>query len=109
MVLTATLDRNSDTIHLLSSASTLPESHLYKVSCHRFGGGGGGFGRGRGGYDDGPPSEVVEAGIMEHTCEGEVVVKLTNEKVPTSSSIYSLGRQRDGFELSMKLCIKQQA
>lgn len=50
-----------------------------------FGGGrgGGGFGRGgRGGYDEGPPAQVVEAGIFEHPCEGEAVCKMTmGEKV----------------------------
>ena len=54
----------------------------------RFGGG-----RGRGDYQDyGPPAEVVEAGIFQHPCEGEVVCKLTNEKVvyqPSSASAYA--------------------
>ncbi|KAF6262306.1 Gar1/Naf1 RNA binding region-domain-containing protein [Scenedesmus sp. NREL 46B-D3] len=51
----------------------------------RFGGGGGRFGGGggRGGWQDqGPPEEVVEAGSFSHPCEGEAVVKLTNEKIP---------------------------
>jgi H/ACA ribonucleoprotein complex subunit 1 len=53
----------------------------------RFGGGRGGGGRfggggGRGGWQDqGPPEEVVEAGSFSHPCEGEAVIKLTNEKV----------------------------
>eukprot|EP00117_Sycon_ciliatum_P004441 scpid97158/ scgid8814/ H/ACA ribonucleoprotein complex subunit 1; Nucleolar protein family A member 1; snoRNP protein GAR1 len=54
-----------------------------------FRGGRGGFsrGRGRGGgsfnqYDQGPPEEVVELGTMMHPCEGELVCKCTNEKVP---------------------------
>ncbi len=54
----------------------------------RGGGGGRGFGGGRGGgrgggggwYDQGPPESVVEAGNFTHACEGEAVVKLTNEK-----------------------------
>ena len=53
-----------------------------------FGGGGrGGGGRGsargggRGFQDYGPPSEVVEAGIFEHPCEGEAVCKLSIDKV----------------------------
>ena len=50
----------------------------YNLGLCRFGGGR--FG-GRGGYDEGPPAEVVEAGLFTHTCEGEIVVKLTNEKV----------------------------
>jgi H/ACA ribonucleoprotein complex subunit 1 len=49
----------------------------------RFGGGGRGGG-GRGGWQDyGPPESVVEAGAFAHACEGEAVVKLTNEKVGT--------------------------
>lgn len=48
-----------------------------------FGGGGRGFGGGRGGWQDqGPPESVVEAGTFYHACEGEAVVKLTNEKIP---------------------------
>ena len=57
------------------------------------GGGGRGFGGGRGGgrgfQDYGPPSEVTEAGIFEHPCEGEAVCKLSIDKV----SIFSQ-RQR---------------
>ena len=49
------------------------------------GGGGRGFGGGRGGgrgfQDYGPPSEVIEAGIFEHPCEGEAVCKLSIDKV----------------------------
>jgi H/ACA ribonucleoprotein complex subunit 1 len=60
----------------------------------RFGGGGrgggggggrfGGGGRGGGGgwQDQGPPAEVVVAGVFSHACEGEAVCKLTHEKVP---------------------------
>lgn len=57
------------------------------------GGGGRGFGGGRGGgrgfQDYGPPSEVTEAGIFEHPCEGEAVCKLSIDKVgltPQSTS-----------------------
>jgi len=59
------------------------------------GGGGGGFrggsrgGRGRGGgggggfrAPEGPPESVVEMGRFMHACEGEMVVRSTNEKVP---------------------------
>ena len=45
----------------------------------------GGFrgGRGRGGFEpQGPPAEVVEAGLFEHPCEGEAVCKLTNTMIP---------------------------
>eukprot|EP00195_Chlamydomonas_chlamydogama_P007069 CAMPEP_0202894748 /NCGR_PEP_ID=MMETSP1392-20130828/4078_1 /ASSEMBLY_ACC=CAM_ASM_000868 /TAXON_ID=225041 /ORGANISM="Chlamydomonas chlamydogama, Strain SAG 11-48b" /LENGTH=172 /DNA_ID=CAMNT_0049579525 /DNA_START=270 /DNA_END=785 /DNA_ORIENTATION=- len=51
----------------------------------RGGGGRGGFGGrggGRGYQDQGPPESVVEAGTYLHACEGEAVVKLTNEKIP---------------------------
>ena len=52
-----------------------------------FGGGKGGKGGGKGGrggkgYDDGPPERVEEVGKYMHECEGEMVCKLTNEKVP---------------------------
>ncbi|CAL9201411.1 unnamed protein product [Musa hybrid cultivar] len=47
----------------------------------RFGGRGGGRGRG-GGYDEGPPAEVVEISSFLHACEGDAVTKLTNEKIP---------------------------
>jgi hypothetical protein len=39
-------------------------------------------GRGRGPQDFGPPSSVVEAGVFQHPCEGEAVLKLTNVKIP---------------------------
>ena len=42
---------------------------------------GGGRGGGRGFQDYGPPSEVIEAGIFEHPCEGEAVCKLSIDKV----------------------------
>jgi H/ACA ribonucleoprotein complex subunit 1 len=47
------------------------------------GGGRGGFsGGGGGGYDSGPPEYVVELGFFMHSCEGEMVCRCTNEKVP---------------------------
>jgi uncharacterized membrane protein YgcG len=51
----------------------------------RFGGGGGRFGGG--GYDSGPPDHVVEAGSFAHPCEGEAIMKLTNEKVQRLYSV----------------------
>ncbi|KAF9601857.1 hypothetical protein IFM89_023622, partial [Coptis chinensis] len=46
-------------------------------------GGRGGGGYGGGGYrDKGPPSEVVEVASFLHACEGDVVIKLTHEKIP---------------------------
>lgn len=51
---------------------------------------GGGF-RGRGGrggrggfhsYDQGPPETVIEIGECMHPCEGDLVCKNTNEKIP---------------------------
>ncbi|KAG0596851.1 hypothetical protein M758_UG289100 [Ceratodon purpureus] len=46
------------------------------------GGSRGGFGGRGGGYDEGPPEEVVEVASYLHACEGEVVTKLTNDKIP---------------------------
>ncbi|RKP10005.1 Gar1/Naf1 RNA binding region-domain-containing protein [Thamnocephalis sphaerospora] len=54
-------------------------------------GGGGGFrggrggGRGRGGsagFSAGPPDSVVEMGAFKHPCEGEMVCKSINTKIP---------------------------
>eukprot|EP01136_Pigoraptor_vietnamica_P008972 Opistho-1_new@44998 len=54
-------------------------------------GGGGGFrggrGGGRGGFGRpqepmGPPESVVEMGVFQHPCEGEMVCKSTNDKIP---------------------------
>ncbi|KAI8048203.1 Gar1/Naf1 RNA binding region-domain-containing protein [Thamnidium elegans] len=44
------------------------------------GGGRGGFGGG--GFNQGPPSEVVVVGAFVSACEGEMVCKLNNPKVP---------------------------
>lgn len=47
---------------------------------------GGGKGKGGGGfYSEGPPDTVVEMGIFQHSCEGDLVVKSTNDKVRYSS------------------------
>ena len=43
--------------------------------------GGRGRGEGRGWQDYGPPSTVVEVGVVKHPCEGEIVCKLTSEGV----------------------------
>uniref|UniRef100_A0AC35G194 H/ACA ribonucleoprotein complex subunit n=1 Tax=Panagrolaimus sp. PS1159 TaxID=55785 RepID=A0AC35G194_9BILA len=54
----------------------------------RGGGGRGGFGGGRGGggggrgFDNGPPSEVIEAGYFSHPCENDLVVWSTSGKIP---------------------------
>ena len=50
-------------------------------------GGGKGFGKGKGkgkgkGEPEGPPDSVTEMGGFLHPCEGELVVKSSNEKVP---------------------------
>ena len=45
------------------------------------GGGRGGRG-GRGFVDEGPPSEICEAGTFMHSAEGEMVIKLTNAMIP---------------------------
>ncbi|KAI8065044.1 Gar1/Naf1 RNA binding region-domain-containing protein [Thamnidium elegans] len=44
------------------------------------GGGRGGFGGG--GFNQGPPAEVVPMGSFVHACEGEMVCKSINPKVP---------------------------
>ncbi|TPX50691.1 hypothetical protein SeLEV6574_g00757 [Synchytrium endobioticum] len=49
------------------------------------GGRGSGFGRGRGGRSfepQGPPESVIELGSFIHACEGEMVCKSTNAKIP---------------------------
>ncbi|KAJ2787834.1 H/ACA snoRNP pseudouridylase subunit [Coemansia interrupta] len=51
------------------------------------GGFGGGRGGGRGGFGGhqasfGPPDSVLELGTYMHACEGEMVCKSTNEKIP---------------------------
>ena len=47
------------------------------------GGKGGGFKGGRGkGFSEGPPDSVVEVGLFQHSCEGDMVLKSTNEKIP---------------------------
>ena len=46
------------------------------------GGGKGKGGKGKGfGYSEGPPESVVEMGTFMHACEGDMVIKSTNEKV----------------------------
>ncbi len=43
----------------------------------------GGRGGGRGNFEpQGPPAQVVEAGVFQHPCEGEAVCKLTNAMIP---------------------------
>ncbi|KAG2210744.1 hypothetical protein INT46_008566 [Mucor plumbeus] len=44
------------------------------------GGGRGGFGGG--GFNQGPPAEVVPMGAFVHACEGEMVCKSINPKIP---------------------------
>ena len=51
-----------------------------------FGGGRGKGKGGKGGYDEGPPESVMEIGTFVHPCEGEMVIKSTNEKVASSRS-----------------------
>ncbi|KAI9300706.1 Gar1/Naf1 RNA binding region-domain-containing protein [Cunninghamella echinulata] len=51
----------------------------------RGGGSRGGRGGGRGGFNSfsqGPPSEVVPMGQFQHACEGEMVCKSINTKIP---------------------------
>lgn len=50
----------------------------------RFSSAGRGRGRGRGGQfrDEGPPAAIEEIGTFLHACEGEIVCKSTNKKIP---------------------------
>jgi len=41
-----------------------------------------GFGRGASGRDEVIPDQVVEIGSYSHACEGEIICKLTNPKIP---------------------------
>jgi H/ACA ribonucleoprotein complex subunit 1 len=41
-----------------------------------------GKGKGFGGFNSGPPAEVMELGEMLHACEDQMVCKCTSEKVP---------------------------
>jgi H/ACA ribonucleoprotein complex subunit 1 len=61
-------------------------------SFQRGGGRGGSFQRGgrggrpsfggHGGFQQGPPDQVTEMGEFLHSCEGEMVCKSTNPKIP---------------------------
>jgi len=41
-----------------------------------------GFGRGASGREEAIPDELVEIGSYSHACEGEIICKLTNPKIP---------------------------
>jgi H/ACA ribonucleoprotein complex subunit 1 len=46
-------------------------------------GGRGGFGgRPSGGFDQGPPEQVIQVGAFLHPCESELVCKSTQDKIP---------------------------
>ena len=47
-------------------------------------GGSGGKGKGKGRVEEGPPDSVVTMGEFQHPCEGDLIVKSTNEKVPAT-------------------------
>lgn len=52
---------------------------------------GGRFGRGGGRANRSsniswPPAKVIEAGTLSHTCEGEAIIKLTTDKVLTTTT-----------------------
>ena len=66
---------------------------LHVAHCHCTGKGKGGGGRGFGGsgkgkgkgrVEEGPPDSVVVMGEFMHPCEGDLIVKSTNEKVPSA-------------------------
>ncbi|KAH9513044.1 H/ACA snoRNP pseudouridylase subunit [Bulinus truncatus] len=67
------------------------------------GAGGGGFRGGRGGFggnryqDQGPPDQVMEIGYMTHTCEEDLVIKSTSDKIPYfNAPIYLQNKQQIG-------------
>ena len=60
----------------------------------RGGRGRGGFG-GRGGFDQGPPERVIDLGKMSHTCQDDLVVKVTQKDVPYfNAPIYLENKQQ---------------
>ena len=63
-----------------------------------FGGrGGGGRGGGGGFRDFGPPERVIGLGTMSHTCQDELVVKVTQTDVPYfNAPIYLENKQQVG-------------
>merc|ERR1719308_233659 len=62
----------------------------------RGGRGRGGFG-GRGGFDQGPPERVIDLGKMSHTCQDDLVVKVTQKDVPYfNAPIYLENKQQVG-------------
>ncbi|CAB9516063.1 ribonucleoprotein complex subunit 1 [Seminavis robusta] len=64
----------------------------------RGGRGGGRGGRGRSFREEGPPDEIVEAGMVSHDCESELVCKWTiPEKVPYfNAGVYLKNKKRVG-------------
>jgi len=72
------------------------------LRCTGFGKGKGDGGKGKGkgkgggfGYSEGPPDAVVEIGVFEHSCEGDLVVRSTNEKVPYFNAPIYLENKND--------------
>ena len=54
-------------------------------------GGSGGKGKGKGRVEEGPPDSVLVMGEFMHPCEGALIVKSTNEKVPSAPGSRTLG------------------
>ncbi|CCD73147.1 putative H/ACA ribonucleoprotein complex subunit 1-like protein [Caenorhabditis elegans] len=63
-----------------------------------FRGGRGGFGGGgRGGYDQGPPEEVVLVGVFSHQCQDDIVCNNTSGKIPYfNAPIYFKNKEQVG-------------
>ena len=54
-------------------------------------------GGGRGGFDQGPPERVIDLGKMSHTCQDDLVVKVTQKDVPYfNAPIYLENKQQVG-------------
>ncbi|KAI8808008.1 Gar1/Naf1 RNA binding region-domain-containing protein [Cladochytrium replicatum] len=61
------------------------------------GGGRGGFGGGGAGFQQGPPDTVVAMGQFMHGCEGEMVCKSINPKIPYfNAPIYTEAKKQIG-------------
>ncbi|KAL7637878.1 UNVERIFIED_CONTAM: hypothetical protein RMT77_011490 [Armadillidium vulgare] len=62
------------------------------------GGGRGGFGGGNRGFDQGPPERVVDFALFTHTCQQDLVCKVTHDDVPYfNAPLYFENKQKIGI------------